>query len=147
MRASWRRSVFATLGLAVLVVVFVAAVVASSQWRSAPRIDLTEDGLYTLSPGTLKIIGQLHAPIDLTLYFSSHATRDLPKLRSYEQRVREMLHEMMARSHGKLRLQVVDPVPYSDDEDRAFGAGLTAMLGERQITRLNSSHVDSSYAA
>src|SRR5699024_1564909 len=28
-----------------------------------------------------------------------------------------------------LRLQVVDPVPYSDDEDRAFGAGLTAMPG------------------
>ncbi|HET7266863.1 MAG TPA: Gldg family protein [Oleiagrimonas sp.] len=124
-----RRSFLAALGLAILVVVFVAAVVATAQWQRAPRIDLTEDGLYTLTPGTLSIIDQLRAPIRLTLYFSSHATRDLPKLRSYEERVKEMLHEMVARSHGKLSLQVVDPVPYSDDEDRAFGAGLTAMPG------------------
>ncbi len=129
LRAGIRRSFLATLALCGLVVVFVAAVIAVSQWPRAPRIDLTEDGLYTLSPGTLKIIGQLGAPIDLTLYFSSHATRDLPKLRNYEQRVRDMLQEMVARSHGRIRLKIVDPVPYSDNEDRAFGAGLTAMPG------------------
>ena len=65
----------------------------------------------------------------LTLYFSRHATRDLPQLRSYEQRVRELLQEMVTRSHGRVQLSVVDPVPYSDDEDRALGAGLTAMPG------------------
>ncbi|HET6588314.1 MAG TPA: Gldg family protein [Oleiagrimonas sp.] len=129
LRAGIRRSFLATLGLCVLVVLFAAAVIASSQWPRAPRVDLTEDGLYTLSKGTLKIIDNLRQPIRLTLYFSSHATRDLPKLRSYEQRVRDMLQEMAARSHGRIRLKVVDPVPYSDDEDRAFGAGLTAMPG------------------
>lgn len=129
MRTATYRSLLAVLGLCVLAVAFVAAVVASSQWTRAPRIDLTEDGLYTLSPGTLKIIGHLRQPIRLTLYFSGHATRDLPKLRSYEQRVEEMLHEMVARARGRIQLEVVDPVPYSDNEDRAFGAGLTAMPG------------------
>ncbi len=129
MRASKRRPWLLIATLCVLVVVFVSAVIAVSQWSRAPRIDLTEDGLYTLSPGTLSIIDALHEPIQLTLYFSRHATRDLPKLRSYDQRVREMLHEMVARSHGRIRLSVVDPVPYSDDEDRAFGAGLTAVPG------------------
>lgn len=129
MRATIRRSIVTALALCALTLAFVAAVVAVSQWTRAPRIDLTEDGLYTLSPGTLKIIGNLDEPIRLTLYFSRHATRDLPKLRSYDQRVREMLHEMVARSHGRIKLEVVDPVPYSDDEDRAFGAGLTAMPG------------------
>ncbi|HEX7342197.1 MAG TPA: Gldg family protein [Rhodanobacteraceae bacterium] len=129
MRATVRRSFVAALGLAVLFVAFVATVVASSQWSRAPRVDLTEDHLYTLAPGTLDIIDHLRVPISLTLYFSSHATRDLPKLRSYEQRVKEMLREMVLRSHGRLHLAVVDPVPYSDDEDRAFGAGLTAMPG------------------
>lgn len=127
-RPIWR-SWMAVSALCLLAVVFVAAVVGVSQWSRAPRIDLTEDGLYTLSPGTQHIIADLDEPIRLTLYFSRHATRDLPKLRSYDQRVREMLHEMVARSHGRIRLKIVDPVPYSDDEDRAFGAGLTAMPG------------------
>ncbi len=63
------------------------------------------------------------------MYFSEHATRDLPQLRSYEQRVREMLQEMVARSHGRIRLQIIDPVPYSDDEASAEGSGLTAANG------------------
>lgn len=124
-----RRPWLTVVALCGLAVVFVCAVVAVSQWSRAPRVDLTGDGLYTLSPGTLSIIGHLDEPIRLTLYFSHHATRDLPKLRSYDQRVREMLHEMVARSHGRIHLEIVDPVPYSDDEDRAFGAGLTAMPG------------------
>lgn len=123
------RLLLGVLSLCVLSVAFLVAVVATSQWTHAPRVDLTEDGLYTLSPGTLRIIDGLRKPIHLTLYFSGHATRDLAKLRSYEQRVKEMLQEMVERSHGKLQLEMVDPVPYSDDEDRAFGAGLTAMPG------------------
>src|SRR5699024_9722398 len=129
MRATPVRSLLAACAIAVLVTGFLGVIVASSQWSRAPRVDLTEDSLYTLSPGTLKIIKNLRQPIQLTLYFSSHATRDLPKLRSYEQRVREMLQEVVTRSHGLMHLGLVDPVPYSDDEDRAFGAGLTAMPG------------------
>jgi ABC-type uncharacterized transport system involved in gliding motility auxiliary subunit len=115
--------------LILLVLVFVPLIVASSRWLHASRIDLTTDRLYTLTPGTLHIVDTLQRPLRLTLYFSEHATRDLPKLRSYEQRVREMLQEMVARSHGHIRLQVIDPVPYSDDEAGAEGAGLTAASG------------------
>ncbi len=117
------------LGLLLLLLVFVPLIVASSRWLHASRIDLTTDHLYTLTPGTLQIVGSLKRPLRLTLYFSDHATRDLPQLRSYEQRVREMLQEMVARSHGHVRLQVIDPVPYSDDEASAEGNGLTAANG------------------
>lgn len=117
------------LGLVSLVLVFVPLIVASSRWLHASRIDLTTDHLYTLTPGTLQIVGNLKRPLRLTLYFSEHATRDLPQLRSYEQRVREMLQEMVARSHGHVRLQIIDPVPYSDDEASAQGSGLTAASG------------------
>ena len=115
--------------LLILVLVFVPLIVASSRWLHASRVDLTTDRLYTLTPGTLQIVGTLQRPLRLTLYFSEHATRDLPQLRSYEQRVREMLQEMVARSHGHIRLQVIDPVPYSDDEASAQGSGLTAANG------------------
>ncbi|MDQ6645624.1 MAG: Gldg family protein [Pseudomonadota bacterium] len=115
--------------LVLLVLVFVPLIVASSRWLNAARIDLTTDKLYTLTPGTLHIVDTLQRPLRLTLYFSSHAARDLPQLRSYEQRVNEMLQEMVARSHGRIHLQVIDPVPYSDDEASAEGAGLNAANG------------------
>ena len=115
--------------LLLLVLILVPLIVASSRWSHAPRIDLTADQLYTLTPGTLQIVGTLQRPLRLTLYFSDHAARDLPQLRSYEQRVREMLQEMVARAHGRIRLRVIDPAPYSDDEASAEGSGLTAANG------------------
>jgi ABC-type uncharacterized transport system involved in gliding motility auxiliary subunit len=115
--------------LMLLVLIFVPLIVTSGRWLRASRIDLTTDQLYTLTPGTLQIVDTLQRPLKLTLYFSDHATRDLPQLRSYEQRVREMLQEMVARSHGHIHLQVIDPIPYSDDEASAEGSGLTAANG------------------
>ncbi|HET6551968.1 MAG TPA: Gldg family protein [Dyella sp.] len=115
--------------LALLAIVFVIVTLVSSRWQRFGRVDLTEDKIYTLTPGTTQIVDNLHAPLRLTLYFSEHATRDLPQLRSYAQRVREMLQEMVARAHGRLRLQIVDPVPYSDDEASAESYGLTPING------------------
>ncbi|GAB3035266.1 GldG family protein [Oleiagrimonas citrea] len=129
MRTLVRRSFLLRLGLLALLAAFVGVIFANAMWLRGVRVDLTSDHLYSLSPGTQKIIEGLHRPVHLTLYFSRHATRDLPQLRSYEQRVRELLQEMVSRSHGRLHLSVVDPVPYSDDEDRALGGGLTAMPG------------------
>lgn len=123
-----RRSVLYA-GLILLVLVFVPLIVASSRWLHVWRVDLTADKLYTLTPGTLQIVETLQRPLRLTLYFSDHATRDLPQLRSYEQRVREMLQEMVARSRGRIHLQIIDPVPYSDDEASAEGSGLTTANG------------------
>ena len=115
--------------LLLLVLVFVPLIVTTSRWLPALRVDLTSDHLYTLTPGTVSIVQNLRRPLRLTLYFSEHATRDLPQLRSYEQRVNEMLQEMVARSHGQLHLKVIDPVPYSDDETSAEGSGLTSASG------------------
>src|SRR5690242_1403500 len=115
--------------LVALTLAFIGITLASSRWLQTARIDLTADHLYTLTPGTQHTLDGLHRPLKLTLYFSEHATRDLPQLRSYEQRVREMLQEMVARSRGRIRLAVIDPVPYSDDEASAEGGGLTPING------------------
>jgi len=115
--------------LVLLMLIFASLIVTTSRWLRASRVDLTTDQLYTLTPGTLHIIDTLQRPLKITLYFSDHAARDLPQLRSYEQRVSEMLQEMVARSHGRIQLQIIDPVPYSDDEASAEGSGLTAASG------------------
>ena len=65
--------------LVALTLAFIGVTLASSRWLRAARIDLTADHLYTLTPGTQHIIDGLHRPLKLTLYFSEHATRDLPQ--------------------------------------------------------------------
>ncbi|MDO1529944.1 Gldg family protein [Fulvimonas sp. R45] len=125
----FRRRTALVAALVLLALAWAALVLTTSRWLGPARVDLTTDHLYTLAPGTRQIIDGLRRPLRLTLYFSEHATRDLPQLRSYEQRVNEMLQEMVSRSHGRIRLRVVDPVPYSDDEASAEGNGLTAASG------------------
>ncbi|QAU25379.1 ABC transporter [Dyella sp. M7H15-1] len=128
-RLTLRRRTILFGALIALIIAYCSLALVTSRWLAPERFDLTTDGLYTLSPGTRQIIDSAHRPLWLTLYFSQHATKDLPQLRSYEQRVAEMLQEMVARSHGHIRLQIVDPVPYSDDEASAEGNGLTPMSG------------------
>ncbi|GLQ92094.1 Gldg family protein [Dyella acidisoli] len=124
-----RRRTILLSGLLALIVAYCSITLITSRWLAPERFDLTQDRLYTLAPGTRQIVDNVDRPLWLTLYFSQHATKDLPTLRSYEQRVAEMLQEIVARSHGRIRLQIADPVPYSDDEASAEGNGLTPLNG------------------
>src|SRR5471032_2227585 len=118
---------FLTSGaLAALAVLFVAVILISNALFRV-RLDLTQNHLYTLSTGTKNILSEIEEPIHMYLFFSDKATQDLPQLRTYAQRVREMIQEMATRSGGKLKLDVIDPQPFSEDEDRATGYGLQAV--------------------
>jgi ABC-type uncharacterized transport system involved in gliding motility auxiliary subunit len=121
------RRVLTGTTLVVLAVLFLALVVLSGVLLRGARIDLTSNRLYTLSDGTEAIVGKIEEPINLYFYYSDHAARDIPQLRTYATRVREMLEEIEAKSGGKIRLEVIDPLPFSEQEDRATAAGLQAV--------------------
>lgn len=110
--------------LVIILVGFVAAVIVSNQLFKGWRIDLTENNLYTLSDGTRQILRNIDEPINLYFYYSDQATSGIPSLRSYAGRVREMLEEFEDEADGMLRLSVIDPLPFSEDEDRAAQFGL-----------------------
>lgn len=110
-------------GLLALAVIFLVGVTLISLLPGV-RLDLTGNRLYTLSEGTKKIVGGIPEPVNVYLFFSDKATADIPQLRTYAGRVREMLEEFASRSDGKLKLTVIDPPPFSDEEDRATGFGL-----------------------
>lgn len=112
------------VGLVLLAVMFFALAIGLSQGLKGKRIDLTENKLYTLSDGTLRILDQIDQPIALTLYYSDKASRNLAGFRTYAARVKELLDEYVVHSHGKLTLAVVDPEPFSEAEDAAAIAGL-----------------------
>lgn len=113
--------------LALLAVLFIAIIVLSNTLLRGARIDLTENRLYTLSPGTRTVLAEIDEPINLYFFFSDRGTRDFPVIRTYATRVRELLEEMVAESDGKLRLTVIDPLPFSEEEDRATAFGLQAV--------------------
>ncbi|MHB1617125.1 MAG: GldG family protein [Metallibacterium sp.] len=118
------RLVLALLALALL---YVAVVQVGTRLLGGWRIDLTRDRIYTLAPGTRAIARSPREPVQLTLYFSRHAARDLPQLRAYARRVQTLLREVARVSRGRVRLALVDPRPYSEAEDRALAAGLSAL--------------------
>jgi len=113
--------------LAVLAVLFVALVVLSNTLLKGARLDLTENRLYTISEGTQNILGGLEEPINLYYFFSRRATEGVPYIRTYAARVQEMLEEFAERSGGRINLRVIDPVPFSEEEDQAAGFGLEAI--------------------
>jgi ABC-type uncharacterized transport system involved in gliding motility auxiliary subunit len=94
--------------------------------RLAPRarIDLTQQRLYTLSAGTVSVLQGLQDPVTLRLFYSRRLGSAVPAYGSYAERVRAMLEEYAAVSGGRVRLEVFDPEPFSETEDRALAYGL-----------------------
>lgn len=88
------------------------------------RIDLTEDDLFYLADGTRNIVSGLEEPIELLFFYSESATEDQPQIRSYGTRVQELLREIVIASGGNLVLSIVDPEPFSEEEDLATQYGV-----------------------
>jgi ABC-type uncharacterized transport system involved in gliding motility auxiliary subunit len=124
----WRRVGFGVGGLIALAVLFLAVVMLSNVGLRGLRVDLTQNRLYTLSRGTQQVLAELKEPINLYFYFSRDAAaKQAPLVMPYAARVREFLEELAARSNGKIHLRIVDPQPFSDDEDRAGEFGLQSL--------------------
>lgn len=120
------KRLYGASALAALAVLFIGVVILITFLFRGVRVDLTESNLYSIAPGTQNILRSLQEPINLYFFFSQEASRQSPPLRTYAQRVRELLEEMEQRSDGKLRLTVIDPKPFSEEEDRAAEFGLAA---------------------
>lgn len=123
-RSSLVRPSYAWLSLALVALLFVAVNVYSSVSFTSARLDLTEDRLYTLSPGTRDTLAKIEEPITLRFFFSENLGREIPAYAAYGQRVRNLLQEYANLSGGQIRLEIFDPEPFSTVEDRAVSYGL-----------------------
>src|SRR6187551_2331105 len=88
--------------LVALAVLFIGLTILITFVFRGARIDLTESSLYSIAPGTSRILKGLDEPVNLYFFFSQEASSQSPPLRAYAQRVRELLEEMAQRSGGKL---------------------------------------------
>ncbi|HEY6822416.1 MAG TPA: Gldg family protein [Burkholderiales bacterium] len=107
---------YSAIGLLALFLVLVAANFLLS--RVPARVDLTEGKLYTLAPGTRKILSNLSSPVKIKLYVSQGESVPVP-LRGFAQRVEDTVRELKAAAGPNLIVERYNPKPDSDEEDAA----------------------------
>lgn len=119
--------IFATISLLVmfLVLLFAITFIANNNLRGT-GLDLTEDKRYSLSPSTKAILQGLESPIELHYFFSDTSSKGIPSLRNYAAQVQSVLQKYSELGGRYISLNVIDPSPFSEQEDKAAGFGLTA---------------------
>jgi len=110
--------------LLVAVVLFFAVNIFSSNALTGWRFDLTENNLYTLSEGTRNVLAGVDEPVTLRFFLSREAATGVPAVASYARRVEDLLREYDRYAGDALDLDIIDPEPFSEEEDLAQRHGL-----------------------
>jgi ABC-type uncharacterized transport system involved in gliding motility auxiliary subunit len=134
---------YSAVGLVALFLLLTAGNFLAS--RVAVRADLTEGRIYTLSDGTRKILSKLDAPVKVRLYISQGDNAMPVQLKSFAQRVDDVLREFKSASNGNLVIERYNPKPDSDEEDAAQLDGIepqTLTTGEQFYLGLTVSRLD-----
>ena len=119
----------AIIAVVLAAVVFVCLNIVSAQVLRNVRLDLTAQHLYSLSQGTRTLVADLKEPVRFRLFLSSGLTRQAPQLAAFAARVRSLLDSYVAAGGGNVILEVIDPKPYSEEEDRAVSFGIEGFNG------------------
>ncbi|MCC6778700.1 MAG: Gldg family protein [Hyphomicrobiales bacterium] len=110
-------------------VIFVCVNLVGAQLFRSARVDLTEQHLFSLSAGTRALLADLKEPVRFRFFMSSGLTKQAPQLAAFAARVRSLLDAYVAAANGKIVLEVIDPRPFSEDEDRAVAFGIDGFAG------------------
>ncbi len=108
---------YSTAGVAAMFLVLVAVNVIAA--RAKVRLDLTAERAYTLSPGTRAILAKLDTPVQIRFYCTRSESSMPVFLKTYAQRIEDLLGEFRQASKGFVEVQKLDPQPDSEAEDSA----------------------------
>ena len=126
------RTTRAVIGVILVAIIIFCAITITQGLGRSMKIDITEQGLYTLSEGTRSILAKLNQPITIKLFYSKTSAMKAPDaIRHYNDYyyfVREILEEYVAEGKGMVKLQIIDPRPFSDDEQEAMRYGLRKFI-------------------
>ncbi len=114
------RSAIAVLAIVLAIVLFLSVNVFSALTFSSARSDLTQGKLFTLTQSTNNVLRTLKEPVTLRLFQSTALLQAAPGLNVYSDRVQELLRTYQELSNGVVRIEIIDPIPFSIEEDRAI---------------------------
>lgn len=81
----------------------------------SPRIDLTQNGLFSLAEGSERLAASLDDRLEVTAYFTENLP---PPFNATERHVRDLLSEYAAASNGQIIVNFVNP----DDDEKQQAA-------------------------
>jgi ABC-type uncharacterized transport system involved in gliding motility auxiliary subunit len=122
------RTIRAIIGAGLVLVIIFSAISICQNIGKPLKLDVTDQRLYTLSDGTKAILTKLNQPIKARLYYAKTAALKGPDqirfFNNYYEFVKALLEEYVAASKGMVELEIIDPRPFSDDEEQALKYGL-----------------------
>lgn len=108
-------------------IILLAGNIAAQKLLAGARLDFTEGKLYTLSDATRVTLRDLAEPVEITYVYSRRVGQEYPAIQAHAARVRELLATYAAASGGNVRVREIDPKPFSEAEDEALAAGISAI--------------------
>src|SRR5690349_24153206 len=108
-KKSFQVILFSAVGVLAMFLVLVAVNFIAANFKQ--RIDLTAEKAYTLSKGTRAILAKLDTPVQVRFYVSQRAAAMPVALKTYAQRIDDLLNEYRQASKGLIEIQRLDPEP------------------------------------
>ncbi|BBO89100.1 Gldg family protein [Desulfosarcina ovata] len=106
--------------LVLLIVVLVNTLLA----RTTLRWDATEDNLYSLSDGTRTILADMDQDVVIKVFYSKHVPTVPSHIKTFAQRVIDFLSEYEHYGKGRIKVEIYDPKPDSEEEEWAIKYGM-----------------------
>jgi len=121
----YKKALVSVTGLATLFLVLIFVNIIASY--ATIRWDATEDNAYSLSNGTRHILNTMTEPVTIK-FFYSRSNPDIPaNIKVYAKHVEDFLSEYRHGGKGRIKVEMVDPKPDSDEEEWAQKYGVEPM--------------------
>lgn len=117
---------YSAVGVVVMFFIIVAFNLIASSFKV--RADMTEHKIYSLDPGTRRILENLKGPVEIRLYVSEGGARMPSPWRTHAGVVEDLLGEFREVSGGAIEIKKFDPQPDTDEEDLANLDGVQAQM-------------------
>lgn len=105
----------------VLLLLVAVVLVNLTGQRFGFRLDLTQEGRYTLGKGTVELLDGLQEAVTITAYFTEELPPDLALVR---QELKDLLVEYARRSDGMVVFDFIDPNKDEAAEEQALALGI-----------------------
>ena len=80
-------------------------------------IDFTSTKTFTLSKGTKNVLANIEEPLKIEFIYSRSLSKNIPIIQNYATQIEGLLNRYDSLAKGKIDFQIIEPEPYSDQED------------------------------
>ena len=80
-------------------------------------IDFTSTKTFTLSKGTKNVLANIQEPLKIEFIYSRSLSKNIPIIQNYANQIEGLISRYVGLAKGKIEFQIIEPEPYSDEED------------------------------